>query len=246
MNATLTSLFQLRLLPALIACGGLVLALQFLSLAEAVGGFTPRALATLSQAAEQSNARPVDALAAIAPAAGDAKDAAHGDGDAKPGDHDSDTGHGDDAANDTGLDPLDMTRTELELLQDLASRRAELDERDRMITVRQRLLEATEQKIDNKIASLKVLEKQLQALVIQIEEQEDAQLQSLVAVYEKMKPKDAARVFEQLDMDIQLSVAQRMKEAKMAPLMAAMSAEKARALTTALAARPTLPEPAGE
>ena len=80
------------------------------------------------------------------------------------------------------------------------------------------------------------------ALVKSYEDNENEQLQSLVKVYETMKPKDAARIFARLNMDIQLEVAMRMKEAKMAPIMAAMPAEAAEALTVELASRAVLPE----
>ena len=140
------------------------------------------------------------------------------------------------------IDPLLMSRAELDLLQDLANRRTQLDEREREMSVRLRLLEATERRIDDKIARLESLETRMADLVRSYEDNENQQMQSLVKVYETMKPKDAARIFERLDMSIQIEVATRMKEAKMAPIMAAMSAEAAEALTNELASRAILPE----
>ena len=140
------------------------------------------------------------------------------------------------------IDPLMMSRSELDLLQDLANRRVELDERTRELDVRERLLEATERRIDEKIARLEALEVRMADLVRSYEDNENTQLQSLVKVYETMKPKDAARIFSRLSMEIQLEVATRMKEAKMAPIMAAMPDEAAEALTAELASRAVLPE----
>ena len=57
----------------------------------------------------------------------------------------------------------------------------------------------------------------------------------LVKVYESMKPRDAAVIFNDLDMPVLLQVVDRMKEAKAAPVLAAMQADKARELTTKLA-----------
>jgi flagellar motility protein MotE (MotC chaperone) len=57
-----------------------------------------------------------------------------------------------------------------------------------------------------------------------------------------MKPKDAARIFEELEMDILLPVVERMKERKTAPILAKMNADKAKAITTELAQRRLLPE----
>lgn len=138
-------------------------------------------------------------------------------------------------------DPLLMSRSELDLLQDLANRRLQLDERESQIDMREKLLNATEHRIDDKIARLESLEVQIGELVLAHEVQENEQLRSIVKVYENMKPKIAAKILERLEMDIQVEVATRMKEAKMAPIMAAMSEEGARALTSELAIRAKLP-----
>jgi flagellar motility protein MotE (MotC chaperone) len=50
-----------------------------------------------------------------------------------------------------------------------------------------------------------------------------------------MKPKDAARIFEKLDMETLLLVAERMKERKLAPIMAKMDPTKAKDITEELA-----------
>lgn len=58
---------------------------------------------------------------------------------------------------------------------------------------------------------------------------------SLVKVYERMKPKQAARIFEELDMKVILQVARRMKEANVAQILAAMDPVKARDITARIA-----------
>jgi len=140
------------------------------------------------------------------------------------------------------VDPLMMTRSELDLLQNLAERRAELDDREKQLDLRDRLLGATEKRIDDKIARLEALQTQLSDLVEAHEQQENKQLDSIVKVYESMKPKDAAPIFQRLDMSIQLEIATRMREAKMAPILAEMDADAARKLTTQLASRVELPD----
>ena len=59
--------------------------------------------------------------------------------------------------------------------------------------------------------------------------------QGLVKLYEAMKPRDAATIFNDLDMPVLLQVVDRMKEAKAAPVLAAMQPDKARDLTARLA-----------
>jgi len=56
-----------------------------------------------------------------------------------------------------------------------------------------------------------------------------------------MKPKEAGRIFETLDIDTLLLVAERMKERKLAPIMAAIDPEKAKELTVKISTARKLP-----
>ena len=58
-----------------------------------------------------------------------------------------------------------------------------------------------------------------------------------------MKPKDAARIFEELDMEVLLEVIERMKERKTAPILAQMNPQRAKTVTLELAQRRELPLP---
>jgi len=135
-----------------------------------------------------------------------------------------------------------FTPAELEVLETLTQRREELADRAKALQVQEQVLAAAEQRIDEKIVKLKELEGRIKTLLKQHDDETERQLKSLVKVYENMKAKDAARIFEQLDMDILLDVTERMREAKMAPVLAAMNPEKAKSLTVELATRRRLPE----
>jgi len=63
------------------------------------------------------------------------------------------------------------------------------------------------------------------------------QFDTLARIYQAMKPKKAAPVFEQLDLDVQTVVAQRMRERSAAQIMAAMSPKGAARLSMALAGK---------
>ncbi|MBB4840153.1 flagellar motility protein MotE (MotC chaperone) [Sphingomonas kyeonggiensis] len=65
----------------------------------------------------------------------------------------------------------------------------------------------------------------------------DSQFDELARIYQAMKPKAAAVVFEQLDMEVQMKVAQRMRERSTAMIMAAMTPKGAASLSMALARR---------
>jgi flagellar motility protein MotE (MotC chaperone) len=137
-------------------------------------------------------------------------------------------------------DPTTFSPSEIALLENLARRRDEIEKRADSLEVRESLLVATETRIDEKIGVLKSLEERIDALVKQHGKAEEARIGKLVVVYEKMKPKDAARIFDQIDLDILLEVTGRMKEAKVAEVLAKMSSERAQELTIALATREDL------
>lgn len=163
--------------------------------------------------------------------------------DAAPGEPGAGSGSGSgDAPLEAPRDPLTMTDAEVELLQALAERREEIERRARGLDEREALLQAAERRIEEKVVELKSLQARIEALLKQHEEQTEAQYRSLVKIYSNMKPKDAARIFEELEMDVLLAVVERMKERKAAPILAKMNADKAKSITTELAQRRLLTE----
>lgn len=124
---------------------------------------------------------------------------------------------------------------EVDVLESLAERRKKLDQWEQDISLREKVLKATEERIDGKLSELNSMSKELKELLVTYDKEEDAKISSLVKVYEAMKPKDAARIFDELDMDILLLVVDRMSERRVAPVLAAMSPQKAKDLTQQLA-----------
>jgi len=127
-------------------------------------------------------------------------------------------------------DPFSLSSEEIDLLQSLGERRKELDLRARQLEQREALLLAVERRIDEKVKTLKGLQRS-------IETETEDQYKSLVKIYENMKPKDAARIFTDLDMDILLPVTKRMKERKLAAILSKMDVDTVRALTIQMAQR---------
>ena len=138
-------------------------------------------------------------------------------------------------------DPTLLTPAEIDLLQQLAERRQVLESREQEFEIRTGLLAAAESRIDKKVEELKVLRETISGLIKTFDAQQDAKLLSLVKIYENMKPKEAAKIFEELQMDTLLEVAERMKERKLAPIMAKMHPEKARDMTVELSRLRQLP-----
>ncbi len=86
------------------------------------------------------------------------------------------------------------------------------------------------------MGELKALQTRLEQLDADRRQREDKDWQGLVTVYEKMKPREAARIFDDLEMPVLVKLVDRMKEAKAAAILAAMRPDKARKTTTELAA----------
>jgi flagellar motility protein MotE (MotC chaperone) len=120
-----------------------------------------------------------------------------------------------------------------------------LEERDRELDMRANLLRITETRVQERITELKKIEGRIEGLLKRHDEETETKFRRLVKVYENMKPKDAARIFDILEMTILLEMVERMKEAKMAPILAKMNGDAAKALTIELANRRRLPEANG-
>ncbi|HBK92028.1 MAG TPA: hypothetical protein DDZ68_10195 [Parvularcula sp.] len=123
------------------------------------------------------------------------------------------------------------------LSESLSARGAALDARAAELDTREKMLEAAEARID---AAAKALEAEKNVIALTNAGRarlRDDELSALSSAYERMKARDAARIFEILDDDILLPVASGMRTQALAGVLAEMSAERAKALTIALANR---------
>jgi flagellar motility protein MotE (MotC chaperone) len=121
------------------------------------------------------------------------------------------------------------------ILGRLQDRSKELDIRGRELEMRESLLKATEKRLDAKVAELKDAEARVNTAMGNRDKAEAARFKSIVAMYENMKSKDAARILERLDMKILVEVATEIKPAKMSEILAQMTPEAAERLTVELA-----------
>ena len=131
--------------------------------------------------------------------------------------------------------------TEKAVLERLSDRRAELDAFENQLKQREALVAAAEKRMTERADQLKELEAQINALVEQKKAADDEQFRGLVSMYENMKPKDAATIFDQLSNDVLFRVAVAMNPRKMAPVLAAMTPARAQELTTMMAAEQSEP-----
>lgn len=249
-------IIPIRLLPVTIAMAFLMLAVKVADLIQGGTHYSEMLIASQSYAVQEP-----DAATAIAdpaakpdasaktdaatpppttPAATDGKDAAKPTEQASVAPEKAGASAPQEAEKKT--EKKEFTQIELDLLQNLSKRREELDSWGKEIEMREGLLKATEVKLNEKIGELKGLKQEVETLLTQYNEKEDVKIRSLVKIYENMKPKDAARIFDEVDMPILLQVIDRMSERKVAPILANMNPQRAKDLTVELAEQKKLPK----
>lgn len=130
-----------------------------------------------------------------------------------------------------------ISASERAILERLQSRRQELDARAREIDIRENLLKAAEQRIAGKVKELKEVEASIATKTRQRDEAEAARFKGLVKTYEAMKPKDAARVFDRLEMPVLYEIASQISPRNMSDILGQMSPEAAERLTVEMARR---------
>ena len=130
------------------------------------------------------------------------------------------------------------------LLEALQKRREMLDSRASDLELRENLLKAAERRLEERLEELKRVETSVADVDRKRADEEKARLKNLVTMYESMKVKEAARIFEKLDPAVLLDVASLMNPRRLSEIMGQMSPDGAQKLTVALArqevgARPT-------
>lgn len=133
--------------------------------------------------------------------------------------------------------PTPPSSAERQVLERLKERRDTLEGQTRELEMRENLLKATEKKIESRIGELQGIENKAFEGARNKENEDKAQIKTLVVMYESMKPKEAARVFDRLDLKVLMAVVSQMNPRKMSEVLAAMSPEAAEKLTVALASR---------
>jgi flagellar motility protein MotE (MotC chaperone) len=130
-----------------------------------------------------------------------------------------------------------VSESERAILERLQSRRQELEQRAREVEIRESLLKAAEKRIESKVEEMKSLEGKAAGAAGQRNEQEAARFKGIVTMYESMKPKDAAKVFDRLEMSVLIEIASQIAPRKMSDIMGLMQPEAAERLTVELARR---------
>jgi flagellar motility protein MotE (MotC chaperone) len=123
------------------------------------------------------------------------------------------------------------------VLERLQTRRQELDTRNRELEMRENLIKAAEKRLEAKVSELKNTEGRVNTAMGTRDKVEAERFKSIVTMYENMKSKDAARIFDRLDMKILVDVSTQMNPRKMSEILGQMSPDAAERLTVELANR---------
>jgi len=130
-----------------------------------------------------------------------------------------------------------VSASERAILERLQSRRQELEARAREIDIRESLLKAAEKRVEARVEELKGIESRIATATEQKSEADAARFKGIITMYEGMKPKDAAKVFDHLEMPVLIQIASQIAPRKMADILGLMSTEAAERLTVELARR---------
>jgi flagellar motility protein MotE (MotC chaperone) len=121
------------------------------------------------------------------------------------------------------------------LLERLQERRQEIDARARELDLRESMLKAAEKKLESQAAAEAAEKNGPDGQ--RKEDSDNARFKGVVIMYETMKPKDAAKIFDRLDPKVLIEVASKIKPQRMSEIMAQMSPEAAERLTVEMATR---------
>lgn len=134
-----------------------------------------------------------------------------------------------------GFDPLSTSSPkEVELLLKLASRRQDIEKRESLLKERELALSVIEKQQKDKIAELTKLKESIEVLLKKTDKNSQEQLTNLVKIYEGMKPKQAAQIFDRMDMSILKELIPLMSQRKVSTILDQMSVVKAKELTLVL------------
>jgi len=133
--------------------------------------------------------------------------------------------------------PQSVSPSERAILERLQARRQELEQRAREIEIRESLLKSAEKRIEGRVEEMKATEARITTATGQKTEEDAARFKGIITMYESMKPKDAAKVFDRLEMSVLYEIASKIAPRKMSDILGLMQPEAAERLTVELARR---------
>ena len=140
-------------------------------------------------------------------------------------------------ATETAPPMIDDEETIGILLARLRAREQDLTRREEELDLRDKTLEKLSQEIGARLEELSAAEETLRQTMAIADSAAENDLENLTKVYENMKPKDAAVLFEAMEPSFAAGFLGRMQTASAAQILSGLSPEKAYAISLTLSGR---------
>lgn len=128
-----------------------------------------------------------------------------------------------------------------EVLQSLSRERDLIAAQKDDLEARKSELALAGEKLEIEKAALLELKSDIEDLLARVKAAETEDLERLIGFYENMKPAEAARIMDDLDIEVTILVLAKMKPRVAAPILAKMSPVRARAVSKIILERSQLP-----
>jgi flagellar motility protein MotE (MotC chaperone) len=122
---------------------------------------------------------------------------------------------------------------ERRILASLRDERAKLAAREKLLNAREMGLKTLQTEVDKKLNELRRLREEVEKLVAQKDEEENARILNLSKVYEKMDPSKAASIIATLETDLAVDILANMKQKSAGKVLNNLEGEKAASLSVA-------------
>ena len=128
-----------------------------------------------------------------------------------------------------------------EMLQVITTERAYLEEQKAALARRQAEIDLASEQLQLEQGRLDELKLAVEGLLARVENSQTDDVRRLVALYSNMKPKEAAAIMNDLDIEVSVMVLATMNERTAAPILAGLNPVRARAISKIILERSKLP-----
>ena len=124
-----------------------------------------------------------------------------------------------------------------EVIQMLNEREEKVKQLEQKVHLKEKILKETAKQIDRRINELTKAEEKLRGTIVQVQTASESDLQKLTTVYESMKPKDAAQIFQAMDANFAAGFFALMQPTTAASIMSELDSDLAYTISAVLAGR---------
>ncbi len=118
--------------------------------------------------------------------------------------------------------------------REIEERQAALDQREQDLATREEALRGLARRLQAELAELQALRRERDAEQVRVAQEDEERTLRLARLYETMKPKRAASIFDRTPVEEVASIARRMRDGKAALVIQQMTPERASAVTARL------------